>query len=128
LAAALETIIGVGAIFGGGLLILGPDGHLLGMPTKMLAGTPFDSFLLPGILLFSFVGVVPLGAAVLTLRGSPAAPLSAVAVGLLLVGWISVEMVMLGGPQTLAWALYLVLGTAIALVGVSMAQSRALKR
>src|ERR1700736_7066670 len=89
LAVALEGFIGVGAIVGGGLLILGPDGHLLGLPSKMLAGTPFDSFLIPGILLFTLVGVVPTAAAVMTLRRSASSPLFALVVGLLLVGWVT---------------------------------------
>ena len=119
----LEVIVGIGAIFGGGLLIAAPDGHLLGVPTRILAGTPFDSFLVPGIVLFTAVGVLPLAAAAMTLRTSPHGPLAAVIVGLLLVGWITAEMVILGGPQTLAWALYLVLGTVIATLGVVWARS-----
>ena len=119
----LEVIVGIGAIFGGGLLIAAPDGHLLGVPTRILAGTPFDSFLVPGIVLSIALGVLPLAAAAMTLRNSPQGPLAAVVVGLLLVGWITAEMVMLGGPQTLAWALYLVLGTVIATLGVVWARS-----
>ena len=40
------------------------------------------------------------------------------AVGLTLIGWIFVEMVVLAGVGSIAWALYLVLGTSIASVGV----------
>ena len=36
LAIVLEIFLGVGALFGGGALILAPDGHLLGMPSKLL--------------------------------------------------------------------------------------------
>ena len=117
-AAALEAFVGIGALAGGGPMIVAPDGHLLGLPAKMLAGTPFDSFLTPGILLFTLVGVVPITAAILTLRHVTFAPLAALAVGLLVVGWICGEMVILGGLQTLAWALYLVIGTVIAAVAV----------
>ena len=60
LAVALEVFLGVGALFGGGAFILAPDGHLLGMPTTLLAGSPFPSYLVPGIVLFTFVGVAPL--------------------------------------------------------------------
>jgi hypothetical protein len=38
------------------------------MPTKLLAGSPFPSFLVPGIILFTFVGLAPLMAAALTVR------------------------------------------------------------
>ena len=124
LAAALEAIIGVGAIFGGGLLVVAPDGRLLGVATTMLVGTPFDSFLIPGVLPFTFVGVAQMTAAALTVRRSPFAPLTAVVVGLVLVGWICGEMAILGGPQTLAWALYLVLGTVVAVTGVFWSKSR----
>jgi hypothetical protein len=119
LAGALEIILGVGALFGGGLLTVAPDGHLLGLPLTMLVGTPFRSFFVPGILLFTFVGVVPSVAAALTARHQAIGPLAAVGVGLTLMGWITVEMVLLAGPSSLFWAFYLVLGTVIAAIGVA---------
>lgn len=119
LAVVLEVFLGLGALFGGSALMLAPDGHLLGMPTKVLAGSPFPSFLVPGIILFTLVGLAPLLAAALTVRRHALAPLAAVAVGLTLIGWVSVEMVVLAGPGSLAWALYLVLGSCIAAAGVA---------
>jgi hypothetical protein len=119
LVVALEIFLGLGALFGGGLFILAPDGHLLGMPLRMLAGSPFRSFLVPGILLFTFVGVAPLIAARITTSHQAIAPLAAVVVGLTLMGWITVEMVILAGPGSLFWVLYLVLGTVIAAIGVT---------
>ena len=117
-AVVLEVFLGIGALFGGGALILAPDGHLLRMPVKLLAGSPFPSFLVPGIVLFSLVGVAPLIAAAITLRRQALAPLAAIAVGVTLIGWVSVEMVVLAGPGSLAWTLYLVLGASIAAIGV----------
>jgi hypothetical protein len=119
LAIALEIFLGVGALFGGGALILAPDGHLLGMPTTLLVGSPFSSFLVPGIILFTLVGLAPLLAAAVTALRQAFAPLAAVAIGLTLIGWVSVEMVVLAGLGSLAWAFYLVLGTCIAAIGVS---------
>ena len=118
LAVGLEIFLGLGALFGGGLLILAPDGRLLGMPANLLTGTPFQSFLVPGICLFVFVGIAPLLAAAMTLRRQVIAPLAAVAVGLMLMGWIASEMVALAGIGSIAWAFYLVLGTSIAAVGL----------
>ncbi len=118
LATALEIFLGLGAVFGGGALILAPDGHLLGIPTTLLEGSPFTSFLMPGIVLFSLVGLAPLMAAAITIRRQTLAPLAAVAVGVTLIGWISVEMLVLAGPGSLAWALYMVLGVSITAVGV----------
>jgi hypothetical protein len=119
LAVVLEVFLGLGALFGGGAFILAPDGHLLGMPTKLLTGSPFTSYLVPGIVLFTFIGIAPLLAAAMTVRRQAFAPIAAVAVGLTLIGWISVEMVVLAGLGSLAWALYLVLGACIALIGVA---------
>ena len=119
LAVVLEIFLGLGALFGGGALILASDGHLLGMPTTLLAGSPFTSFLVPGIILFTFVGIAPLLAAAMTMRRQAFAPIAAVAVGLTLIGWVSVEMVVLAGLGSLAWAMYLVLGVCIALIGVA---------
>src|SRR6202165_1455865 len=71
LAVVLEIFLGIGALFGGGVFLLAPDGHLLGMTTKTLAGSPFQSYLVPGILLFLFGGIAPLLAAAITLRRQP---------------------------------------------------------
>jgi hypothetical protein len=119
LAIALEIFVGLGALFGGGALLLAPDGHLLGMPTTLLAGSPFSSYLVPGMILFTVIGLGPLVAAALTLRRHEFAPIAAIAVGLALIGWISVEMVVLAGLASLAWVLYLVLGVSIAAIGVT---------
>jgi hypothetical protein len=119
LAMVLEIFLGIGALFGGIQFILAPDGHLLGVPVSMLAGTPFHSFLLPGLLLFTFVGVGPMVAAAITARRGASGPLAALAVGLTLMGWITVEMVIFAGLTSLFWAFYLVLGTVIAAVGLA---------
>ncbi len=57
---SLQVLLGAGALGGGGVLVLAPDGHLIGMPVSMLAHTPFSDFLLPGALLFIFVGIYPI--------------------------------------------------------------------
>ena len=118
LALALEVLLGIGAVFGGGALVLAPDGHLLSMPTSMLAGSPFRDYLIPGLVLFTVIGVYPLVAAVMAYRRVPIAPVAAMGVGVALMGWIAIEMVMLAGWGSLAWTLYLLLGAAIAAAGV----------
>ncbi|MEO6284105.1 MAG: hypothetical protein ABIN80_02965 [Dyadobacter sp.] len=56
---SLLGFLGLGAIFGGGVLILSPTGALIGMPLSMLASSGFQTFLIPGILLFFVLGVFP---------------------------------------------------------------------
>lgn len=53
------VFLGLGAIGGGGVLILSPSGELMGMPLTLLDHSPFTSFLIPGIVLFTFLGLSP---------------------------------------------------------------------
>ena len=55
----LLVFLGIGAIGGGGVFIISPSGKLMGMPLSMLNKSPFDNFLIPGIILFSVLGIVP---------------------------------------------------------------------
>jgi hypothetical protein len=123
LAIVLEIFLGIGALLGGIQFILAPDGHLLGVPVSMLTGTPFHSFLVPGLLLFTLVGLGPIVAAALTARRRAAGPLAAFAVGLTLMVWITVEMVIFAGVTSLFWAFYLVLGTVIVAIGVAWSRT-----
>ncbi|HET7421253.1 MAG TPA: hypothetical protein VFL27_12820 [Candidatus Dormibacteraeota bacterium] len=116
--AGLEVLVGVGAMFGGGALVLGPDGHLLSMPTSILAGSPFHDYLIPGLILFSVIGVGPIVAAALTLLRASIAPYAAIASGAALIGWIAIEMVMLVNWGSLAWSFYLLLGASIVGAGL----------
>jgi hypothetical protein len=43
----LLAFLGVGAIFGGGALIISPSGELPGMPLSMIKDSPFPNFLIP---------------------------------------------------------------------------------
>ena len=54
------AFLGLGAIGGGGALIISPSGDLLGMPLYMLNNSPFNSFLIPGTILFTVLGVCPI--------------------------------------------------------------------
>ena len=57
----LLAILGLSAIGGGGALIISPSGKLLGgLPLSILQHSPFDNFLIPGIILFIILGVFPL--------------------------------------------------------------------
>jgi len=51
------------------------------------------------VYLIAVVGVAPLLAAAIIVRRQAIAPLAAVAAGLMLIGWISVEMVVLAGSD-----------------------------
>ena len=56
----LLGFLSLGALVGGGLLIIDPSGRLLGTPLSMLDTSPFSNFLIPAILLFFVIGILPL--------------------------------------------------------------------
>ena len=56
----LLAFIGIGAVISGAMLFAAPDGHLMQWTTDQLAHTPFSNYLIPGVILFTFVGIFPL--------------------------------------------------------------------
>lgn len=52
----LHAFVGLGAIGGGMMAILNPQGPG-GMPTEALKNSPFSNYLIPGIILFSVIGL-----------------------------------------------------------------------
>ena len=55
----LIILLSIGGISGGISLIISPDGSLLQMPVTVLKKSPFTDFLIPGCILFVFIGVLP---------------------------------------------------------------------
>jgi hypothetical protein len=53
---ALHLFIGIGALFGGSLAIINPQ-EPLGMTTEALKNGPFENYLIPGIFLFTIIGL-----------------------------------------------------------------------
>lgn len=53
---ALHLFVGIGALFGGLAAILDPQ-EPLGMPADILVNSPFTNFLIPGIILFTVIGL-----------------------------------------------------------------------
>jgi hypothetical protein len=106
----LLFFIGVAALISGAMLFTAPDGHLMQWSTDDLEGTPFSSYLIPGIILFIFIGIYPIFAGYSLLKRpawswpdliNPAKnmhwawTLSWVA-GVIMLIWISVETILLG--------------------------------
>jgi hypothetical protein len=59
----LQFFLGVGALAGGGVLMAAPDGSIIHMPLSIIASSPFTSFFLPGLILFTVVGLFPVAVA-----------------------------------------------------------------
>jgi hypothetical protein len=125
-AIALELVLGVGALIGGGALVVGPHGEILPLPVSALSGSPFASYFIPGMILFAILGVAPVVVAMLSLRRSSIAPLLALGVSSALVVWIAVEIAIVGySNHPPLQLIYLVLGIVMTMVAAAwMATTR----
>lgn len=89
---ALLFLTGLNALVAGGLFVLDPTGAKMGMTTDYLRTSPFETFLIPGTILFFVNGMLNILAAVSVIQNKPFAKQFVVIQGLLLVGWIVVQV------------------------------------
>jgi hypothetical protein len=85
----VEVLVTAAALYGGIGLIWG---NRIGMLDEWLAGTPFHSWLWPGVLLLAVVAVPMLVAAVAEIRRSRWAAPASLAAGATQVGWIGAQL------------------------------------
>ncbi len=104
-ALSLEVFLSVGALGGGAALMVGPRGEIIPLPLSALSGSPFKTYFVPGLVLFCVLGFCPLVAARLAWLRHPLASMAALGVGVLLLIWMTVEIVIVGysnmTPRTL---------------------------
>jgi len=117
----LQLVVGLGGIYGGVEMIRHPL-NAFGVTAGLIAGSPFDTFTWPGILLLVLVGVVPCTLTVgLIARWPGAVPLSGL-FGIGLMAWIGVQWALLEDRLWLQPAMFII-GAAIAVLA-----ARALRR
>jgi hypothetical protein len=120
----LLLVNGLGALYGGILLIVDPSGAKLQMPLSLLEHSPFSNFLIPGIILvivngiFSFVTLM-----VLYLKKGYASWL-VIAQGILLSGWILVQVILLRAFYAPLHATFLVIGLGLVACGFYLKKAR----
>jgi len=125
----LVFFLAIGAIISGPMLFLSPDGSYLQMSTDVLKNTPFSNYLIPGIILFVFIGLFPLlvGVGLAKIAWQAMNFLNpfkkyhwgwtgSLAVGAILLIWIIVETVLIGYMSALqpimgAWGVVILLLT-----------------
>jgi hypothetical protein len=119
-ALALDILLSLGALGGGAALMLGPRGEILPLPLSALRGSPFDTYFVPGLILFAILGLGPLAAAGLVWLRHPLAPLATCVVGVALLIWLAVEIAIIGySDNPPLQPFYLLLGVAITVVGLT---------
>jgi hypothetical protein len=109
---AIELFVGLMAVPCGILLVV----NGLGMSRDVLKDSPFDGFLVPGLLLTFVVGGSLLVAALLAWVGHPRARLVSLGAGCILLGWIVIEAAMVWSGRGLQVA---ILALALLILGLA---------
>jgi len=95
IAGALLIFNGMSALYGGLNLIVYSEGNSLQLPLDWLQHSPFDNYLLPGLILFTLNGLSSLFVCVAILLNSKKYPLLILIQGFILAGWIFTQMIMI---------------------------------
>ena len=110
----LEAFIALTAIGGGIAMLLGVDKF----PVEWLRNTPFSTYTIPALLLAIVVGRSSLIAAVTVFAGREAGVLASMAAGLIMAGWIVVEVVTINTPKP-SWIEGLYFGLGLTVFGLA---------
>jgi hypothetical protein len=117
----LLLINGIGAIYGGGNLILHPDGSSIQLSPHWLQHTPFHDYLIPGIILFIANGLLSMFVFIALLLKHKNYPWLVTAQGAILTGWIVIQILLI---QTI-YFLHIILGSfGIALIVLGILELR----
>ena len=116
-ALVLEVLLSIGALGGGLVLMIAPRGEIMPLPLSALGGSPFETYFIPGVILFGVLGLGPLVAARLVWLRHPLASTAAFVVGAGLLIWVAVEVAIIGySNEPPLQAVYAVLGVAIVFI------------
>jgi hypothetical protein len=115
----LQSLIGIGAVICGALLVIRPDGQYLQLPLDLLENSPFRNFLIPGLILFLVNGVGNIVSAVLCFQIRRIAGFAGIFFGFGLIIWLFVQISLIGGGDWLQY-LYFILGIIQLLLGIAM--------
>ena len=97
-----DLFVALTAVFGGITLAMGVDKF----PAAWLVGTPFRSYLIPGLILTIVVGGSAVVATIGTLRKAAAGALTSMLAGAILLGWLAGERLILPSaafPTQFSW-------------------------
>jgi hypothetical protein len=90
----LLFFLGLSALPAAIFMLMDPSGSEMGLPAEMLDQTPFNSFLIPGILLGFFNGVLSLLFAILVIKKHHLHAWMVMFQGSVLMIWLTVEVLM----------------------------------
>lgn len=109
----------VSALFGGYMLIEDPTGGTLQMPVDMMKGGPFNNYLIPGITLFTVLGVGSLLALAMLIFNVRYHARAVFLQGLATIVWIVTQMIIVQ-DIVLLQIVYLSVGAVLVLCSLSL--------
>ena len=113
---ALFLLVALNAFAGGYYGMAGANN----VPTEWLKGSPFQTYFIPGLILFLCVGNSSLIAAIAVFKTHPVARRISFIGGIIILGWLSVQIAIIGcvswmQPATAAAAVFILLLTSLLL-------------
>lgn len=109
-----QALSGLG---GGAFLIADPTGETLNLPLSFLKNSPFSDYLIPGIILFTVLGVYPLIVSAGLWKRKYWGWFGSLLLGVALLIWIIVEIIIIGyQPNPPLQLIYGILGVLILLM------------
>lgn len=110
---------GISGLFGGLGLIIDPAGESLNIPLNWLEGSPFTNYLIPGLILFLLLGILPIYIATGLFGNRFFYWLLSLILGILLLIWIVVEIIIIGyQPNPPLQLVYGILGMLIVVLSL----------
>ena len=106
------------AMFGGLGLIIDPSGETMQMPIEFLKNSPFENFLIPGIILFTVNGIFNLLVGINGIKKKQIFPILTILCGLFLVIWLSVQIMIIKDFYAPLHAPYYSVGIALIILGL----------
>lgn len=121
------VFLALSGVIGAIPLIVNPGGEPWSMPQSLLQYSPFRSYFVPGIILLVANGLLSLWVLGLTVGKHPGFGWWVIAQGVVLLGWLIVEVAML---RLMVWPHYLYGAVAIVLVisGIALVRAKASPR
>lgn len=114
-AIVLMAALSVSAVIAGCLFMKDPSGHALGIAVDYIQYSPFTDFFVPGLVLLLVNGILPLFVISMALVRSRLYPTMILVQGVVLCGWIIVQVIMVHSVNMLH---VICIGVGIALIAI----------
>lgn len=115
---------GISAIGGGIGLICNPTGGPMEMPLSMLEHSPFDNYLIPGIILLVMNGLLSILFAILVIWKARGSSWLVIIQGFILLSWLIIQIAMIQGYAAVLHTLYLFVGAGLVVSGILMRSAK----